>query len=110
MASAPEPSGSAGSGSRGFCPPAAAAMLQHAGELPGIEMTLVEQLLCRLDDGRDDSRLADDTPGRADRATPSLARDVSDREGELRRTCKGVAPSSIGVDPACAACPVQRMR
>ena len=58
----------------------------------GVEVALVEQLLRRLDDRRDDARPADDAARRAHRAVPHLARDVADRERELGRAGERVAP------------------
>ena len=64
---------------------------QHRRELLRVEMALVEELLCRLDDGRHDPRLADDSAGRADRSVARPARDVADLERELRRARERVA-------------------
>ena len=55
-------------------------------------MTLIEQLLGRLDDRGDDPRPAHDSARRAHRPVPHLARDVADRERELGRPRKRVAP------------------
>ena len=52
---------------------------------------MVEELLGRLDDGRDDARLADDAARRADGAVPDARGDVADLERELRRAGERVA-------------------
>ena len=64
---------------------------EHRGELAGVEVPLVEQLLCRLDDGGDDPRPADDAARRAHGAVARLAGDVADRERELRGARERVA-------------------
>ena len=68
------------------------ASCEHPRERSRVEMTLVEQLLGRLDHRGDDSRLRDDAARGADGAAADLARDVTDRQRELRRACERVAP------------------
>jgi hypothetical protein len=65
--------------------------LEQAPELGGLEVTLVEQLLGRLDDGGDDARPAHDAAGRAHRALADLGRDRPDLERELRGAGERVA-------------------
>ena len=65
---------------------------EHGGELAGVQMALVEELLGGLDDRRHDSRAAHDAAGRADRAVAGAGRDVADLERELRRPGERVAP------------------
>src|SRR5207249_8888837 len=48
---------------------------EHRGELPRVEMALVEQLLRRLDDRGHDARTADDAAARADGAVAGLSGD-----------------------------------
>src|SRR5581483_8183670 len=57
-----------------------------------VEVPLVEQLLRRPDDGRDDPGPADDVARGADRAAADLRRDRADLERELRRSRERVAP------------------
>src|SRR5204863_7504066 len=65
---------------------------EEAGELPGVEVPLVEQLLGGLDDGGDDAGPADDVSRRADGAVTDVARDRADLERELRRAGERIAP------------------
>ena len=65
---------------------------EHRGELAGVEVALVEQLLRGLDDRGHDPRSADDAARGAHGAVARLARDVADRERELRRPRERVAP------------------
>ena len=58
---------------------------EHLGEARCVEMTLVEQLLCRLDDRGDDPRSADDATRCADGTVADPGRDVPDLERELGR-------------------------
>src|SRR5258706_6739231 len=66
--------------------------LEHAGELSGVEMALVEEAFRGLDDRRDDAGLRDDAAHRADRALPCPFRDLTDLELESRGARERVAP------------------
>ena len=66
-------------------------VVQHRGELSGVEVTLVEQALGRLDHRGDDAGLRDDPAHRADRAVTRPLRDLADLELEPRRTGERVA-------------------
>src|SRR5437660_5029408 len=57
---------------------------QHLSELHSIEMTLIEQALCRLDNRGDDARLRDDAAYRAHGPTSGPPRDLADPALELR--------------------------
>ena len=64
---------------------------EHAGKRRFVQMALVEELLGRLDDRGDDSRLADDVARGTDRAAPRLASDRADLQREPGRPCERVA-------------------
>ncbi len=66
-------------------------LVEHAGQLRRIEMTLVEQTFRRLDNRCDDAGLGDDAAHRADGALPRTLRDLADLELESRRARECVA-------------------
>ena len=63
--------------------PAACARCSMLGQARRVEMALVEELLRRLDDRRDDARPADDPAGGADGPAPDGGRDLADLQREL---------------------------
>ena len=71
---------------------AASALLEHLGELRRVEVTLIEETLGSLDDGRDDPRLRHDPAHRAHRPLPGPLGDLADREFELGCARERVAP------------------
>ena len=73
---------------------------EHAGERRCVEMALVEELLGRLDDRGDDSRLADDVARGADRAAPRLAAIARISSASLAAPASASRRWSIGVEPA----------
>ena len=79
------------SSSRAYCSGRALCLVEHAGQLGRVEMTLVEEALRRLDDRRDDAGLRDDASHRADGTLPRALCDLADLELEPRSTCECVA-------------------
>ena len=65
---------------------------EHRGERPGVEVTLVEHLLRRLDDRRDDARLADDAARPCRRRRRRSLGDVPNLERELGGAGERIAP------------------
>src|SRR6266566_7988434 len=66
--------------------------VEHGYELRRIEMPLVEEALCRLDDRGDDARLGHDSAHRADGAVAGPLRDLPNLELQSRRACECDAP------------------
>src|SRR3984893_8437506 len=66
-------------------------LVEHAGQFRRVEMTLVEETLCGLDDRRDDAGLRHHAAHRADRARPRPLCDLTDLELQSRGACECVA-------------------
>src|SRR5207249_9009365 len=59
-------------------------LVEHGPQLGRVEMTLVEEALCGLDDGRDDAGPGDDAAHRADGALAGPLGDLPDLELQPR--------------------------